>query len=127
MDGALAALAAAGPGFELPDPGRLYWRARVLERLAERGEAVERAARPLRWVHLAAALLAALLGALALARLSDDLPGTLDSLVRAPAASPAVATWPGCSTWPCGPASPSSPAPASSPPTRWSRSGDPLT
>jgi len=82
VDGALATLATAGPGFELPDAGRLYWRARVLERLAERGEAVERAARPLRWVHLAAALLAALLGALLLARLSDDLPGTLDSLVQ---------------------------------------------
>ena len=78
VGGALAMLADAGPGFELPDPGRLYWRARVLERLAERSEAAERAARPLRWVHAAGALLAALLGTLLVARLTGGLLGTLE-------------------------------------------------
>lgn len=79
VGGALAMLADAGPGFGLPDPGRLYWRARVLERLAERREAVERAARPLRWVHAAGALLAALLGTLLVARLTGGLLGTLEA------------------------------------------------
>jgi hypothetical protein len=64
VDGALALLAAEAPAVALPDPGRLYWRARVLGRLAERSEAAERAARPLRWVHAAGAVLAALFATL---------------------------------------------------------------
>jgi anti-sigma factor RsiW len=78
VDGALAQLAAEPPGVVLPDPGSLYWRARVLGRLAERSEAAERAARPLRWVHAAGAVLAALLATLLLGWLGGGLLTALE-------------------------------------------------
>ena len=82
VDGALALLAAEGAGVALPDPGRLFWRARILERLAARGEAEERAARPLRWIYAAAGAAVALLAAFLLTHLWGDLQGTLDVAAR---------------------------------------------
>lgn len=70
---ALAVLAAEGPGFELPDPRRLYWRARVLDRLAGSGEAAERATRPVRWAWWVAGALAALVASLGLTRVAGEL------------------------------------------------------
>jgi len=55
----LALLARQGPGVELPDAHQLFWRARVLERFAERQQAERRAARPLDAVRWLAALLGA--------------------------------------------------------------------
>lgn len=75
LSSALAALAAEGPGFELPDPHRIYWRSQVLGRLAEREEATDRATRPLLWVQVLAALVAAAVGALALGTVGVDLVG----------------------------------------------------
>lgn len=68
LDRAFRELADQPLDFELPDPEHVYWRARVLERLARRTEAVERAAGPVRWIQAVAgtAVLAALAAVTAL-------------------------------------------------------------
>jgi len=58
VSSALAVLAAEGPGFPLPEPHQVLWRARILRRFAARDAATERAARPLAWAGAAAALVA---------------------------------------------------------------------
>jgi len=73
LSSALGVLASEGPGFELPDPSRIYWRAQVLGRLAAREEAAEQAARPLVWLQVLAALVAAAIGALAVGTFGLDL------------------------------------------------------
>lgn len=66
LDRAFRELAAERLDFELPDPEHVYWRSRVLERLARRTEAAERAARPVQWVQaLAGTAVMALLAAAA--------------------------------------------------------------
>lgn len=66
LDRAFRELAAEPLDFELPDPEHVYWRARVLERLARRTEAAERAARPVQWLQaLTGAAVVALLAAAA--------------------------------------------------------------
>jgi hypothetical protein len=61
------ALAAETPELApLPDPSRLYWRARVLARLGEQQEAAERAGRPLAWAQKVAAVLASVAASAAL-------------------------------------------------------------
>jgi len=75
----------------LPDPSRLYWRARVLARLGEQQEAAERATRPLAWAQRAAAVLAAGAATAALA-VGWDLVASL--LGRLPSVGPAAAVDP---------------------------------
>jgi len=76
VDAALARLAAdPADAAPLPDPEPIYWRARVIGRLAERQQAAERAGRPLELVQLLAALALAALAAAAALWLEPDLLG----------------------------------------------------
>lgn len=68
LDRAFRELAAAEPDVDLPAADHVYWRARVLARLARRSEAAERATRPVLWLQALAgsAVLVLLAGAAAL-------------------------------------------------------------
>jgi len=85
----LALLARQGPGVELPDPHQLYWRARVLERFAERQQAERRAARPLDAVRWLAALLGAVVASVVVVQvlLETAAPGVAASGGVAPLAA----------------------------------------
>lgn len=85
---ALGLLAAADPGVELPDPRRMFWRARVLRRFADRQLAQRRAARPVnavRWIAVAATVaVAALVAGRTLLSAADGLGGWMQALAEAP-------------------------------------------
>lgn len=92
LDRAFRELADQPLDVELPDPEHVYWRARVLERLARRTEAAERAARPVRWVQAVAGTTALAALAAVAALLVLTLLGEGTELLRglAPGLQPAV-------------------------------------